>query len=191
MEGNTGGGSGMTPPVNPPTTMIRICPKCDLPFDDKYRRMFPCPQHPELKIATLQPMKLEDVAVHAISDWIPKPGWLMLTPVILPDKTEAGLILPESATVKSTSGIVVKLGGYDISEEDVDKLFGKEVFFAQHDAYKINDTDTGAMLYILHHSKVIMWRTPKEKPKFFPISKEKDGVSFPPSLAHSLGGEPS
>lgn len=123
------------------------------------------------------------------SDWIPKPGWLMLTPVVLPGETEAGLVLPESATVKSTSGVVVRTGASDPGDE-TNLYMGKEIFFAQHDAYKITDTDTGELFYILHHNKAIMWREPKEQPKFFPISKEKDGVSFPPSLTRSLGGEP-
>lgn len=97
------------------------------------------------------------------STWEPRPEWLMLVPSTLPEKTEEGIILPESFTTKSQSGIVVKCG----SDIDKEIFLGKEVFFPKHDEYGLVDSDNGQKYYIIQSAHVIMFRTPpKAEPKF-------------------------
>lgn len=99
------------------------------------------------------------------------PGFLILTPTILPDQTESGIVLPESAVVKSTSGICFATGKHPDGDADsLDKKFvGMEVFFSRHDEFRLTDSDTGLLLYILHSTKVIMWRPAPKEQEFFPV----------------------
>lgn len=109
------------------------------------------------------------------TSWTAMPGFLLLIPVTLPDKTESGIFVPDSATVKVNSGICFAIGHHpmdDKPQNELDKHFiGKEVFFNRLDEYKVVDSDTSELLYILHHSKVIMWREARATPTFFPVAK--------------------
>lgn len=95
-------------------------------------------------------------------------GWLMLTPVKLPDKTEAGIVLPETYTVKSTSGICFKVG------HDMDRDFiGKEVFFPKHEEYQIIDSDTSELFYVVPSNKIILARTPRTQPESLRVIEQQ------------------
>lgn len=117
----------------------------------------------------------------AQTSWTAVPGFLILVPVKLPEKTEAGVLIPDSATTKTNSGVCVKVGrdpdicrvGETVKEEH---FIGKEIYFNRHDEYSVIDSDTGQLFYILHESKIILWRNPPQYTPFFPI-------------AHSQGSE--
>lgn len=100
------------------------------------------------------------------STWKPRPGWLMLIPSKLPEKTEGGIVLPESYTTKSNVGIVIKCG------QDIDKeLFqGKEVIFPTHDEYRVMDTDNGQEYFIVASDHIIASRTPPPVQNTFKVS---------------------
>lgn len=107
------------------------------------------------------------------STWNPRPGWLMLVPSTLPDKTEHGVILPESFTEKSQSGIVVKTG----QSIDNELFLHKEVFFPKHQEYQLFDSDNQQKYFILNAEHVIMIRTPpKQESKFKVIVGEEAGA---------------
>ena len=101
------------------------------------------------------------------TDWEPMAGWLMLIPVKLPNKTEAGIVLPEEFVTKSTSGICFKAG------HDLDKdLVGMEIFFPKHEEYQVIDSDTGEMYYIVPRDRVIMKRKAVAQPEFLTVNAQ-------------------
>lgn len=106
-----------------------------------------------------------------LTTWNAMPGFLLLTPVRLPDKTESGILLPDTVTLKANSGLCVAVGVYPdgVPAEVEVALLGKEIFFNRHDEYQLVDSDSGTLFYILHHTKVIMWRVPSKSSKFFQI----------------------
>jgi hypothetical protein len=108
---------------------------------------------------------------NSMTDWEPMAGWLMLIPVKLPDKTEGGIVLPETYTIKSTSGICFKAG------HDMDKdLIGQEVFFPRHEEYQIIDSDTDKLFYIVPLDKVILHRQPVAQPEFLRVGDQGTGA---------------
>lgn len=102
--------------------------------------------------------------------WEARPGWL----VLLPSRTapnKGGIILPESATKKSSSGICIDAG----MRIDQETFIGKECFFAQHAEYQVQDSDTGWLLYIVEANHIIMMRTPPPDVARFSREKQRDG----------------
>lgn len=124
---------------------------------------------PEL---TMFPRSVRDIPV----SWELKQGWMLLLPSRLPEKTEGGIILPETVTVKQNSGICIKLSD-DPRDEILEGLLKKELFFPAADAYRIVDSDLDQDFYLISYDNVIMWRTPPKKTvvpsKDRPVSKEK------------------
>ena len=106
--------------------------------------------------------------------WEARPGWLLLLPSRTAPKTESGLVLPESSTKKSSSGICIDAG----STIDLEIFLRKECFFAQHAEYQVQDSDSGWLLYIVEANHIIMMRTPPPEVERFSREKPKD--SFQP-----------
>lgn len=100
------------------------------------------------------------------STWEPRPGWLMLTPSKLPEKTEAGIILPESFTKKANSGIVIKAG----TKLDGEIFLGQEVLFPKHNEYGIMDSDNQQNYYLIKADDVIIRRKPPKKEIAFKVT---------------------
>lgn len=109
--------------------------------------------------------------------WEPRPGWLLLTPVKLPEKTEGGLHLPDSFTTKATSGICIKAG------TDVDKevFLSKECYFPKHQEYQILDTDNGVLYYVVDANHIMLWRAPTKPSQFFRVRSHEQTI---PPLTH-------
>ena len=99
--------------------------------------------------------------------WHPAPGWLLLKPTKLPEKTEGGILLPESYTVKNTSGVCVKVG-HDTDTE----YLGQELFFPKHEEYQIIDSDTGELLHAVPSQKIILSREPQPQPEFLSVGEQ-------------------
>jgi co-chaperonin GroES (HSP10) len=105
--------------------------------------------------------------------WDPRPGFLVLLPSRSAPKTNSGLFIPESETKKNNSGICIK--AFTIIDKDI--FVGKECFFANHSEYRVEDTDTGYLLYIISADLILMTRTPPEDVARF--SREKgNGLTF-------------
>jgi co-chaperonin GroES (HSP10) len=109
-----------------------------------------------------------------ITDWQPTAGWLMLLPTKLPEKTEAGIVLPDTFTSKNTSGIVFAAG----HEMDQD-LIDKEVFFPRHEEYQIVDSDTNRIFYVVPSNKVILTRVPRKPEKFLKVGVQGTRTILP------------
>lgn len=104
--------------------------------------------------------------------WKPRPGWLVLLPSRTAPK-KGSIILPESETKKTNSGICI-LAGTDLDKE---LFLGKECFFANHTEFGIKDSETGWLLYVLNADKVLLWRDPP--PEVATFSREKvEGLTF-------------
>jgi hypothetical protein len=101
------------------------------------------------------------------TDWKPMNGWLMLMPVKLPDKTEGGVILPESYTLKSTSGICFK-AGHELDQD----MIGQEVFFPKHEEYQIIDSETDELFYVVPRERVILHRKATKRPNFLVVGEQ-------------------
>lgn len=102
-----------------------------------------------------------------ITEWEPTAEWLLVTPTTLPDKTEAGIFLPDTFTNKNTSGIVFATG-HEMNKD----LIGMEVFFPRHCEYQIVDSDTDKLFYVVPHDKIILTRKLKAKPKFVRVGDQ-------------------
>ena len=88
----------------------------------------------------------------------------MLMPTKLPDRTEGGILLPESYTVKSTSGVCFKVG------HETDKEFlNQEIFFPKHEEYQIVDSETDELFYAVPSNRIILSRPPPAQPKFLSV----------------------
>jgi co-chaperonin GroES (HSP10) len=96
-------------------------------------------------------------------DWEPQFDYLILLPTRLPSQTEAGLVLPESATTKANAGVVIK------ANEQYKDLIGKEVFFPVNNEYVVDDSDTNTRYYIVRAEHVIMHRTPRKQAAFLKV----------------------
>lgn len=106
------------------------------------------------------------------TNWEPRPGFLILLPSRTAPK-KGDLILPDSHTKKSNSGVCIKAG------HDVDKeiFINQECFFPTHSEFQINDSDTGFLIYVVDASKIILIRTPP--PDVMRFSREKhEGLTF-------------
>jgi co-chaperonin GroES (HSP10) len=120
-------------------------------------------------IATLQLMNNSD----SYTNWQARPGWLILLPSRSSPKSAGGILIPDSETKKTNSGICIK-AGVKIDEE---LFLGKECFFANHTEYGVRDTETGWELYVIDANKIIMIRTPP--PEIARFSREKgEGLTF-------------
>lgn len=89
------------------------------------------------------------------TNWKPRPGWLILLPSRTSPK-QGDIVLPDSLTKKSNSGICVK-AAMSIDEEI---FLDKECFFPTHSEFQIQDSDTGFLIYVVEASKIILIRTP-------------------------------
>lgn len=94
----------------------------------------------------------------------------MLLPSRLPDKTEAGIVLPESFVKKSNRGVCVKIGG-----EQWERFLGQEVFFPQNVEYVVEDAELEIELYIVQADHVILLRQPPKETIFARLSREEGG----------------
>jgi co-chaperonin GroES (HSP10) len=107
------------------------------------------------------------------TNWDARPGWLILLPSRTAPKSAGGIIIPDSETKKTNSGICIK-GGTKLDEE---LFINKECFFAAHTEYVIKDSETGWELYIIDANKILMVRTPPSDVARF--SREKgEGLTF-------------
>jgi co-chaperonin GroES (HSP10) len=114
------------------------------------------------------------------TSWEARPGFLILLPSRTAP-TKQGIILPESATKKSSSGICIDAG----SKPDLEIFLKKECFFAQHSEYQIQDSDSGWLLYIVEANHIIMMRTPPPEVETFSRRKEPDSFQ-PEAIERSL-----
>jgi hypothetical protein len=104
--------------------------------------------------------------------WEPRPNWLILLPSRTAPK-QGDIVLPDSITKKSNSGICIKAGLHIDREIFEDK----ECFFPTHSEFQIKDSDTGFHIYVVEASKVILVRTPP--PEVMRFSREKgEGLTF-------------
>lgn len=115
------------------------------------------------------------------TSWEARPGWLILLPSRTAPQTDSGLVLPESSTKKSSSGICIDAG----IKLDSEIFLGKECFFAQHAEYQVHDSDTDWLLYIVEANHIILVRTPP--PEVARFSGVKGWDSFqPPVIERSI-----
>jgi hypothetical protein len=119
---------------------------------------------------------------NVFTTWEPEPNYAVMLPSRLPDR-HGTLVLPESYTKKTNSGICISVG-LDIHED----LLNMELFFPTHAEYQVNDSDTGALLYIVQVAQVILKRKPPQN--IWRVSREKAldnsaAETFRP-LEHSL-----
>lgn len=113
--------------------------------------------------------KLE-ISKNLFTTWQPKSGWLFLLPSKINNKTESKLILPESHTVQTDSGICFAANALYGQEKE---YLNFECYFQQHTEFKVTDTETGYTFYVLPTDKVIMTRIPP--PEIFAFSRKKPG----------------
>ena len=100
--------------------------------------------------------------------WEPRPNWLILEPVTLPEKTEGGIILPDSYTTKANSGVCIKAG----SSIDKQIFMGKECFFPIHDEFRVLDSDNDVVYYIVNSDNVMLVRNPAPQEKTLRVTPE-------------------
>lgn len=115
-----------------------------------------------------------------ITSWKPEVAFLFLLPSRISDThKDTGIILPESVTKKANAGICFACG----NDSYKDLYLDKECLFPNHQEYRVEDTDTGWLFYVVPHDKIIMTRTPPADVLRF--SKEKAvGLSFT-TIEHS------
>ena len=65
--------------------------------------------------------------------WKPRGSMLLLKPTLEAEKSEGGIIIPDAVRRKAQSGFIVKKG----PEVDATLWIGDEVFFEQHQEYRI------------------------------------------------------
>ena len=106
------------------------------------------------------------------TNWEPRPGWLILLPSRTSPK-QGDLILPDSVTKKSNSGVCIKTS----DNLDRELFHDKECFFPTHSEFQIKDSDTGFLIYVVEAAKIILIRTPP--PEVMRFSREKgEGLTF-------------
>lgn len=116
---------------------------------------------------------MDKLALFQIS-WEPEAGWMLLLPSRLPEKTEGGLILPESYIQKNNSGVCVKVA------DGWQKWLSKELLFNVNQEYRIVDSETSVMYYLIPAEAVLLSRIPPKKTEFVRVDSQgkKVGVSF-------------
>lgn len=106
------------------------------------------------------------------TSWEPRPNWLILLPSRTSPK-QGDIVLPDSITKKSNSGICIKAN----TQIDRELFLNKECFFPTHSEYPIKDSDTGYLIYVIEVDKIILIRTPP--PEVMRFSREKgEGLTF-------------
>lgn len=100
--------------------------------------------------------KAEPVAtLQTQTDWQPNSNYLMLEPILLPEVSEGGIILPGDVYRKTNRGLVMKQG----PSVDPASPFrpGVEVFFPANTDYTIEVE--GASVYLVRETDIIMFRS--------------------------------
>lgn len=108
--------------------------------------------------------------------WEPRPGFLVLLPSRISNTVGEGaakIFLPDSHTQKTNEGICIKAA----TKTDQEIFLGKECFFALHNEYKIEDSDTGYLVFVIDADKILMTREPPKDVLRHSIQK-KEGMSF-------------
>lgn len=118
------------------------------------------------------PENKRDICPIPIS-WETEAGWIILLPSKLPDETEAGIKLPDSFTVKENSGICVKLSNSQLDEayNMYEHLLGRECIFPLNQEYRVRDSETDQLYYIVRADQIIVSRIPPKKAKSVRILK--------------------
>lgn len=113
----------------------------------------------------MNPLKLSKTS-ETFTTWKPESGFLFLLPTRLPAK-KGSIILPESYTLKNDSGICFLTNAKFGDESHLDK----ECIFPAHTEYRVLDSDTGYLIYVVPSDKIIMMRIPP--PEILAVSREK------------------
>jgi hypothetical protein len=124
-------------------------------------------------------LKREPQLADQFTAWKPQMGFLVLLPSrIPPTHGDTKIVLPETHTLKSNSGICIKAH----STTDADLFIGEECFFPTHAEYQIVDTDSGFLLYVVEANKILMSRIPPLDVVEFSRRKRGDSDFMPPTL---------
>ena len=86
--------------------------------------------------------------------WKPRGTMLLLKPTVEPEKTEGGIFIPDSHRKKIQSGFICDKGAY----ADSDLGIGDEVFFEQHQEYRIILDDIREEAVLIADSHVLLVR---------------------------------
>lgn len=106
--------------------------------------------------------------------WEPELGYVILLPSKLPNVTEHGLILPESVTRKENAGLCVRISAHGL-DEGYKRLLGQECFFPLNNEYRIKDTDTDTLYYVIRADQIIFTRIPPKTSKFVQVLSREEG----------------
>lgn len=121
------------------------------------------------------------LVANSFSLWKPRLGWLFLLPSRIPAEKN-GIVLPESYTRRDDCGICFK-AQVPFGEEN--EFLDKECFFAANSEFRMQDSETDFMFYVVHYEKVIMVRNPPEEVVLVSQAKELDkGLAFE-TIEHS------
>lgn len=82
----------------------------------------------------------------------------MLSPILLPEKTEGGIIRPDGIYRKTNRGVVIKKGPACAS---ILIDLGTECFFPSNHEFEVEiDQARGWVVYLVRETDIIMYRRP-------------------------------
>ena len=86
--------------------------------------------------------------------WKPRNSMLLLVPTVEPEKTDGGIYIPDAVRRKVQSGFIADKG----PTADTDLSIGDEVFFEQHQEYRIVLDDIKEEAVLIADSHVLLHR---------------------------------
>lgn len=88
--------------------------------------------------------------------WQPRNNQLLLVPTLEEEKSEGGIIIPETVRRKACSGFIAKKG----PDVDPSLRVGDEVFFEQHQEYRIVLDDINEDAVLIADNNILLSRRP-------------------------------
>ena len=101
--------------------------------------------------------------------WQPRNSMLLLKPTVEPEKSEGGIIIPDTVRRKAQSGYIQFKG----PNADSDLNVGDEVFFEQHQEFRIILDDTKDEAILISDSHILL-RNP-----YTPVVTSQEKTQYP------------